>query len=115
MNFVRFLENHFQELRYEQSKQEIKAPNAFNVSLDSEIKSTHSILMGYRTLMKWLLVPKVLIHYLLAVLGIVHKPEPILINLARQNKEEEEAKKLIMTPDSGPIEIHAENSAKNPT
>ena len=95
MNFVRFLENQYQELRWSQSCREI-AEKPFNALLDSEMKAAHDVLQGYRTFLKWCCMPKLILHYLFVNLKLAKKPTPILMEKAREKKMQEEAAKKLM-------------------
>lgn len=97
MNFVRFLENQYQELRWLQSCEEIN-DKPFRASLDAEIKASHEILDGYRRLLKWLLIPKVLCHYLMVQLHLAKQPTPILVNKMREQKQRETAPADVTLP-----------------
>jgi hypothetical protein len=105
MNFVRFLENRFQELRYQQSVEELKDV-AFNAPLDSELKATHNILNHYRTLLRWVFTPKILGHYVLVQLKLLPEPEPILLNKIKAQKEAEDAAKAAVAASPNVTSLH---------
>ena len=79
MNLVQFLENRYQELTYE-------TKDAFNLVKDAETKAAHSILNSYRTVLKWLLIPKLFIHYIAVKLHLTAAPEPILLRKLQEQK-----------------------------
>lgn len=83
MRLVEFLDNRFQELKL----QETTKPDKFQLTVDSEMKAVHAVLTTVRTLTRWLLIPKVLGHYCLVVLGLLDKPQPVLIQKLKKDAE----------------------------
>jgi hypothetical protein len=92
MNFVRFLENRFQELTVENEK----FKDAFNVGIDSEIKATHDLLTTYRTVVKWVMMPKVIVDFILVKLGLKIEPQPVLLNRMKETREAKKAADAIL-------------------
>lgn len=88
MNFVRFIENRYQELTLQQ-----QSADAFNVRIDSEIKASHDMLTFYRWVVKWAMMPVILCHWIAVALGYKPEPQPVLINKAKAEKTAEVAKK----------------------
>lgn len=91
MNLIRFCENHYQELNYSQ-----QCRLDYDVKVDAEIKCVHLILTTYRTVLKWILVPKCLFQFVLVNLGLLREPVPVLINKIKQQKEAEEVAKQML-------------------
>ncbi len=75
MNLVEFCENRFQELRCE-----TELTDHFNARADSELKAVHSILGMYRIALKWAMVPKCLLDFLLVKMCWRDAPEPVIMN-----------------------------------
>lgn len=92
MKFVRFLENHFQELRL---KEGMVAFDSYDVGLDAEIKATHGILSSFRTACKWVMLPKILFYYLLVQLRLKKEPRPVLMEKMKEQKEAEKLAKEV--------------------
>lgn len=88
MNLVEFLDCRFQELKWETDK-----TDKFHPVPDAELKATHEILTRYRTALKWVMLPKVLYDYARVQLGLREEPVPILLNMIRAKKAEEDAAK----------------------
>ena len=87
MNFVTFIENRYQELTLKNQT------STYSAATDSEIKALHALLTAYRTILKWLLIPKCLVVYLCVLLGFVNEPIPVLVNKAKADKAAEEKAK----------------------
>src|SRR5271166_1194754 len=87
MKFVLFVENKYQELTYQQQV------GGFNPTTDAEVHSLQLVLTVYRKVLKWLLVPKVLVTYFLVSIGVFSEPVAILSNKAKEQKEDELKKK----------------------
>jgi hypothetical protein len=83
MNFVRFIENRYQELTLENESHK----DAFNAKLDSEIKAAHQLLSGYRWVFKWFLMPKILFDFLLVKLNLKEEPKPVIMNRLIKERE----------------------------
>lgn len=93
MNFVEFCENRFQEIKLQSDTRQDM--NKFDVWSDSEIKAVHELLTSYRTWVKWILYPKCLWDYILVKLKLQKAPEPVLVNRAKKQKEEEDLAKKV--------------------
>lgn len=85
MNLIKFIENRYQELNLENEGHK----DAFNVRIDSEMKAAHQILSSYRWIMKWVMMPKVMIDFMLVKFKLQKEPEPVMLNRMKQQKEEE--------------------------
>lgn len=92
MRLVKFIDNRFQELRLLEQADETKAE--YSIYRDSETLALQSVLKMLRTTTKWLLIPKVLIHYICVLLGISRAPEPVLINKVKEDIKKEQATKV---------------------
>lgn len=105
MNITRFLENRFQELKWEEGN-----TDAFNVRIDSEMKATHQVLTLYRKLVMWFMIPKVLWDFCLVKLGFKEEPQPILLNKLKEQKQAEEvAKKMMQEANVTPLQPKGES------
>jgi hypothetical protein len=88
LNFIKFLENRYQELRLESDTDK----DAFNLRIEAEIKAVHEVLTLFRNTAIQCMKPKVLWDYCLVQLKKKREPEPVLLNMIRKQKEEEELK-----------------------
>jgi hypothetical protein len=98
MNFVRFIENRFQEVRLSQDK--LEKEKAYSVTCAAESLALTTVLNGYRTLMKWVMIPKVFGHFACVLLGLAKEPEPVILRLVEQQQRkdlEKKAKKVGMS------------------
>ncbi len=86
MNFVKFVENRYQELAFESEIE--KKGEEFSVLVDSEKKALHWALTFYRESVKWIMIPKVLFHFFAVKLGFESEPEPKMINKLKKDKED---------------------------
>lgn len=95
MNFVEYIENRYQELTLENQSKEKES--RFDIRIDSEIKAAHEILTAYRWLMKWALMPKIFIGFLMVKLGYSEPPQPVILNKmkAERAKAQEAAKQKV--------------------
>lgn len=107
MNFTRFLENRFQELSVENEVYK----DAFNVRVDSEIKATHDILMTYRWLVKWLLMPKIIGHFCLVKLKLKEEPQPVMLNKIKADQLAKKAAAELLKTENV-TSIHSEPKTK---
>jgi hypothetical protein len=98
MNLTRFIENRFQELRLQESKIEANDPEQFPVFINSNIKAHHWVLSKYRQFLICAFVPVVFVTFWFMKLGLYRKPLPVLLNMARKQKEAEAAAKAAKTP-----------------
>lgn len=87
MNFIRFLENRFQELRLESDK-----VLAFDLKVDSEIKAVHEVLEKTRIIAKTLFIPKVLFEYFLVQIGKKPEPKPVITDMIKAQQDAEQNK-----------------------
>jgi hypothetical protein len=113
MNFVKFIDNRFQECRLTQSTDEMR--KEYTVAVDAEAQALSTVLNGYRSLIKWLMVPKVLVHFILVKAGILGAPRPVLIDKLEADKLKElrdKSKKLGMLKK---VENEAESNASDGT
>lgn len=88
MNFVIFIENRFQEVTKDLQI------NGFVARKEAETKSLHWVLTTYRSFLKFIQIPKVLGHYALVCLHLAREPQPVLIEDAKAQKDQEQAKKI---------------------
>lgn len=93
MNFSKFCEYRYQELTLKS-----KESDEYDCTTDCEIKAVHQLLSNYRTVLKYLLMPKALFDYLLVILKLKVAPEPVLLNKIKREKEESEKKRAESTP-----------------
>ncbi len=103
MNFIRFLENRFQELSLE-NETKIK----YDLRIDSEIKAIHEVLTKTRNLTKLGLIPKVLYDYVQVSLGKKPEPKPVIVNKLQEQREKELEKKIT------PIQSHINEVPQEP-
>lgn len=84
MNLVTFIDYRVQESREEQTGKK------YSIIVDSETQALGAVLVGFRFALKWIMVPKVIIHYLIVCTGLLHAPVPMF----EKKKEEERGKTL---------------------
>lgn len=84
MNFTKFIDCRFQELRLE-----TEGKDEFDAVKDSELKAVHQLLTYYRSCLKWLFMPKVMMDFISVKLGIKSPPQPVLVNMIKEQKERE--------------------------
>lgn len=89
MDFTRFIENRFQELRLQESQIEISNPEQFPVFINSNIKAHHWVLSKYRQFLLCAFVPFVFMSFLAMKIGLRSQPIPVLLDMARKQKEAE--------------------------
>lgn len=92
MNLVRFIENRYQEVRYEYDVEEIKGN--YLPWKDAEIKALHNVLTIYRAFMRLLLTPKIFFDFFLMKVSLRPEPIPILVNKIREKKDREDREKF---------------------
>ncbi len=92
MNFVRFLENRFQEVTLQVKEIENQTDSAFDIKADHELRAIHSVLDRYRKLVHLFYMPKVIFHFFMMKLGFEPEPQPVMVN---QMKEEVEKRKKL--------------------
>ena len=88
MNFVKYLENSFQEMTL---KNQVDSKENFDVVTDASIKSIHMILEYYRTFIKWGLILPILLDYVAVNLDLIAPPKPVLMDKMKHEKAEREA------------------------
>lgn len=94
MNLVKFIDNRFQELRLKEQEETKK--NAYSVTRDSEVMALQAVLKAFRTLTKWVMIPKVLGHYIIAKLGLVPLPRAVLLEkLEEEQKRKKESESVL--------------------
>lgn len=91
MNLVKFVDNRFQELRVQE--QEEDARKEYCLPRDAEVQALQWILSTYRTLVKWLMVPKVLFNFAWMKTGIGREPQPVLIRKMEAERQKDVNKK----------------------
>lgn len=109
MNFPKYIDNRFQEVTLLQQTRQIQDPNAFPVAEDAEIKALHAVLTGYRTFLKWCLIPKVFYGFALMKLHLRKPPGSPLLDKMRDDQQkvrEKQAQKVGMLQ-------KVQNEAKN--
>jgi hypothetical protein len=88
MKFVQFIENKYQEVHFK-----TMSTTEYDIVKDAEIKALHETLARYRTLLKWLHVPKVFYNYVQVQLGFTPEPKPVLVDKIKEQKEAEDLKR----------------------
>jgi hypothetical protein len=110
MNFPKYIDNRFQEVSVLQQTTQIQDPDAFPVIEDAEIKALSMVLNSYRTFLKWLLIPKIILGFLLMKLHLTSKPgSPLLDKL----KKDQQAAREKTAQKVGMIQ-KVQNEANNP-
>jgi hypothetical protein len=93
MDFAKYIDNRFQEVKVLEEAMTGKNPEAFPIAYDAEQKALHAVLTWYRGLLKWCLVPKVFFGYALVCLGLREKPTAPLIERMKALKAKQDAEK----------------------
>ena len=96
MQFVRFCENRFQEMKVKEATTESQEEGRIDVWADAEMKSLHFLLTFYRAVLKWIVTPKLLVMYALCTLGIIRKPEPVILNQIKAQREADKVTKAML-------------------
>jgi len=98
MNFAKYIDNRFQEVKVLEQAEQIKDIEAFPIKYDAEIKALHMVLQSYRSALKWFYVPKVFIGFALVKCKLIKAPSSPLLDKIKADlevKKTEEAKKVI--------------------
>jgi len=101
MKFATFIDNRFQEVKYEVSFQ--KEDWGYDVVKDAEIKALHQLLNAYRITCKWLLMPVILVQFLGVKLGLRREPLPVLKIKMEEQKRAEKVAKLMSVEKEPPV------------
>lgn len=86
MNLTRYIENRFQELRYEESLNQ-----EYSLTRSAHTIALQSVLQILRTILQWVYVPKVLVDFALVKAKLVKEPAPVLLNQMKESKIREDA------------------------
>lgn len=87
MNLVKFIDNRFQELRMVEQEQD--ARKEYSLIRDSEVLALKAVLQTWRVIFKYLMIPKILLHYFGCSLGFIKKPEPVLLQKMEAQRDAE--------------------------
>ena len=91
MQLAKFIDNRFQEIRI--AEFEAEKARAFSFTREAEMVALHDLRLIIKTLLKWLLIPRLLFIYFGVCIGIFRAPEPVLVALLEKQKAEDEKKK----------------------
>jgi hypothetical protein len=85
MHPIKFIENRFQELRMKEHEEEKR--NEYSIARDSEVLALQGLLKFFRVTLKWLMLPKVVLDYMLVVGGLKKRPRPVMIEKMKADIE----------------------------
>jgi hypothetical protein len=84
MDLGKFCSNRYQELNlYRRTDPEAE----FDFIADSESKAAYAILNAYRNVLKWALMPKCLIDWLLVQLELKDEPRAVLVDQLKEMRD----------------------------
>jgi len=92
MKIVTFIENRFQELRLAEDADSKR--QAYSILRSSETLACQWILKVLRNMAQVLMVPKVIVQYVLVCARLLPEPQPVLLNMLKEQKAEAEQKDL---------------------
>lgn len=94
MNLIRYIENRYQEVSAELQTMDQSGNYAWK---DAHVKALYKVLSHFRWFMQWALYPKVFFDFFMVCLGLYRKPEPVLVNRAKEARDKhlaQQAKKV---------------------
>jgi hypothetical protein len=114
MNLVEFIDCKFQELRL--AEQADTKANKYSILRDSETLALQAVLKAFRVVTKWVFIPKVLVHYVLAVTGAVKRPEPVLLRKLEENQKKDQKDREAKAKKIGMLEmVQKQDESKEPS
>lgn len=88
MELSKFIDNRVQEIRLEILPQEGKQINNQYVVATAEMAAAHMVLTSWQSTLKFLMLPKVLFHFLLMKLHIIEEPgDQVMINAIKAQQD----------------------------